>query len=125
MTTLTSQLGDQLASLTLKEAVALSRYLVKAHDIQPAKPTLVTQPDKRDEKIEPTVKTALTVKLTGVIGKRLSVIKALRQINSLELVAAKAALDELPFTVAVGLTLDEAKALKEQFEAAGAEVEVV
>ena len=124
MTTLTSQLGDQLASLTLKEAVALSHYLEEVHDIQPAKPTAVTQPGKQDKTVEPTVQSSFDVKLTGVTGKRLSVIKALRQITSLELIAAKNALDELPFTVAEGLSTEDAEALKNQFEEAGATVEL-
>ena len=64
------------------------------------------------------------VVLEGVGDKKIQVIKEVRGITSLGLKEAKALVDDTPQPVKEGVAKDEAEQLKEQLEAAGAEVEL-
>ncbi len=65
-----------------------------------------------------------TVVLKEVGGKKINVIKAVREVTSLGLKEAKDLVDSAPKPVKEGINKDEAEAIKKKFEEAGAKVEV-
>jgi large subunit ribosomal protein L7/L12 len=69
-------------------------------------------------------KTAFDVVLTGAGEKKIQVIKVVRAITGLGLREAKELVDGAPNPVKEGVTQEEADAMKEQLEEAGAAVEV-
>ena len=68
--------------------------------------------------------TEFTVVLKEVGGKKINVIKAVREVTSLGLKEAKDLVDSAPKPVKEGINKDEAEAIKKKFEDAGATVEV-
>jgi large subunit ribosomal protein L7/L12 len=72
----------------------------------------------------PAEQTEFDVVLSGAGDKKIQVIKAVRAITGLGLKEAKAVVDEAPKAVKEGVSKEEADAIKEQLEEAGALVEV-
>lgn len=72
----------------------------------------------------PAEQTEFDVILSGAGDKKIQVIKAVRAITGLGLKEAKAVVDEAPKAVKEGISKDEADAVKQQLEEAGALVEV-
>ncbi|MFB3125894.1 MAG: 50S ribosomal protein L7/L12 [Candidatus Acidiferrales bacterium] len=68
--------------------------------------------------------TEFTVVLKEVGGKKINVIKAVREVTSLGLKEAKDLVESAPKPVKEGINKDEAEAIKKKFEEAGAKVEV-
>ena len=69
-------------------------------------------------------KTEFDVVLKEVGGNKIAVIKAVREITGLGLKEAKALVDGAPKTVKEQASKEDADAIKEKLEAAGAEVEL-
>jgi len=69
-------------------------------------------------------KTELTVILKEVGANKISVIKAVRELTTLGLKEAKDFVESAPHTVKEGVSKEEAAAMKQKLEAAGATVEV-
>ncbi len=66
----------------------------------------------------------VTVTLTDVGGKKVAVIKAVREITGLGLVEAKGLVDKVPAAVKENIKPAEAEEIKAKLEEAGATVEV-
>lgn len=69
-------------------------------------------------------KTEFDVILADAGSNKIGVIKAVREATGLGLMDAKKLVEEAPKAVKEGISKDDAKALKEKLEAAGAKVEV-
>ena len=61
---------------------------------------------------------------TEIGPKKINVIKVVREVTSLGLKEAKELVESAPKAIKEGVAKDEAEQLKEQLEAAGAEVEL-
>jgi len=72
----------------------------------------------------PAEQTEFDVILSGAGDKKIQVIKVVRAITGLGLKEAKAVVDEAPKAIKEGISKDEAEAIKQQLEEAGALVEV-
>jgi len=123
------EIGDQIANLTLKEAVELSQYLEQVHGIKPASATVqhVPQPDQQPE-VKAPEKTEFDVILDGYEeSKKIGVIKVYREFSG---AAIKDAKDFIEAGVngnkplKQGVPKVEAEAMKAKFEAAGAKVSI-
>lgn len=68
--------------------------------------------------------TEFDVKLVGVPEKKLTVIKAVREITGLGLKEAKALVDEMPSDIKTQVSKEEADEIKSKIEDAGGTVEV-
>lgn len=68
--------------------------------------------------------TEFDVFLADVGGKKIKVIKAVRELTGLGLKEAKAVVDEAPGNVKEGLSKEDAEEMKEKLEEAGATVEL-
>ena len=69
-------------------------------------------------------KTEFDVILKDAGAEKIKVIKAVREITGLGLAEAKAVVDGAPKAIKEGISKEDADALKEKFEAAGAKVEI-
>ena len=119
-------LGDQLANLTLKQAVDLKEYLKSAYGIEPAAGGAVMMaagPAAAAEEKEE--KTSFDVVLKSFGDKKINVIKAIRElIPGLGLKEAKELVDGAPNTIKEAAGKDEAEDIKGKLEGAGATVEL-
>ena len=124
-----SSLGDQLAGLTLKQAVDLAAYLKEAHGIEPAAGGVMMAagaggaaaggaPAAAEEK------TTFDVVLKSGGDKKIQVIKVVRAVTGLGLKEAKDLVEGAPKTVKESLTKDEAEKLKKELEEQGVTVEL-
>jgi large subunit ribosomal protein L7/L12 len=69
-------------------------------------------------------KSSFTVELTNAGGKKIAVIKAVREVTDLGLKDAKDLVDKAPATVKENVPKEEAEQMKQKLEAAGAKVEL-
>ncbi len=120
-----SDLGDQLAGLTLKEAVDLGDYMKDTYGIEAAAGGAVMMAGPAGgaaEAEEEQTEFAVVVKSDG--GQKIKVIKVVREATGLGLKEAKEMVDNLPAKIKEGISKDEADALAEQLKEVGAEVEI-
>ena len=122
-----TELGDSIASLTLKEAVDLADYMKDAYGIEPAAGGAVMMAgagggDEGGGGAEE--QTEFDVILTAAGGNKIAVIKAVRGATGLGLKEAKELVDGAPKPIKEKVSKDEADKLAEELKEAGAEVEV-
>jgi large subunit ribosomal protein L7/L12 len=118
------ELGDKIASLTLKQAVDLKDYLKEAHGLEPAAGGAVMMAGPADGGGEAEEQTEFDVVLIAAGDKKIQAIKAVREATGLGLKEAKEMVDGAPKAIKEGLSKDEAESLAEKLKEAGAEVEV-
>ncbi len=114
---------EELSALTVLEAAELSKKLEEAWGVSAAAPVAVAAagaaPAAAAEE-----KTEFDVILTDAGSSKIGVIKVVREITGLGLTEAKAMVEAAPKAVKEGASKDDAKAIKEKLEAAGAKVEL-
>lgn len=120
-----TKIGDDIAGLSLKEAVDLADYMKDAYGIEPAAGGAVMMAgpagggdDADDEQTE------FDVILEAAGDNKIAAIKAVREATGLGLKEAKALVDAAPGPIKEKLSSDEAEALKAMLEEAGASVNV-
>ncbi|MAC18577.1 MAG: 50S ribosomal protein L7/L12 [Phycisphaerae bacterium] len=120
-----TKMGDEIAALTLKEAVDLADYMKDTYGIEPAAGGAVMMAagggDDADEAAE---QTEFDVILEAAGDKKIQCIKAVREATGLGLKEAKEIVDSAPKAVKEKISKDEAEALKTALEEAGASVAV-
>ena len=120
-------LGDQLAGLTLKQAVELADYLKTEHKIEPAAGGVVVQGGgggaAAPAEAEPE-KTTFDVVLKAAGDKKIQVIKEVRAATGLGLKEAKDLVEGAPKTVKEALSKEDAEKLKKEIEEQGGTVEL-
>ena len=121
-----SALGDKLVELTLKQAKELSDYLKDEHGIEAAAggAVVVAAAGGAGDAGAAEEKTEFNVVLTGFGDKKLNVVKEVKNITGQSLMDAKKLVEGVPATVKEGAAKDEAEAIKEKLEEAGATVEL-
>ena len=122
-----SKLGDEMAGLTLKEAVDLADYMKDTYDIEPAAGGAVMVAGGGggggDEGAEEE-KTEFDVILTAAGDKKIAVIKVVREATGLGLKEAKEIVDNAPKAIKEKASKEEADDLKAKLEEAGGGVEI-
>ncbi len=124
------ELGDKIASLSLKQAVDLTDYMKDAYGIEPAAGGGVVMaggmPGGGGEAAaeEEEEQTEFNVVLNGAGDKKIQVIKVVREATGLGLKEAKELVDGAPKPVKEGVPKEEADALAEKIKEAGGDVEV-
>jgi large subunit ribosomal protein L7/L12 len=120
-----SKIGDDIAGLTLTQAVDLADYMKDTYGIEPAAGGAVMMAGPAvggdggsDEQTE------FDVVLEAAGDKKIAVIKAVREITGLGLKEAKGMVDEAPKAIKEKVSEDEANAVKATLEEAGASVTV-
>ena len=121
-----NELGDKLASLTLKDAVELGKYLKDTYGIEAAAGGGVVMAGPAAAAAAPAEeKTSFDVVLKGSDpAKKISVIKVVREATGLGLAEAKAFVEAPGKPVKQGLNKADADKLKKPLEEAGATIEL-
>ena len=120
-----SKIGDEIAGLTLKEAVDLTDYMKETYGIEPAAGGAVMVAGGGDGGgAAEEEQTEFDVILEGPGDKKIQVIKAVREITGLGLKEAKEMVDNCPKPVKEKASKEEAEEIKTKLEEAGAVVNV-
>lgn len=120
------QLAEELVNLTVKEVNELAGILKDEYGIEPAAAAVaVAGPAAGGVESEAAAEqTEFDVILKAAGQSKLAVVKLVKELTGLGLKEAKAVVDEAPKAIKEKISKDEAEALKNQLEEAGAEVEV-
>ena len=118
-----TKLGDEIAGLTLKEAVDLTDYMKDAYGIEPAAGGAVMVAAGGDEG-GAAEQTEFDVILEAVGDKKIQVIKSVREATGLGLKEAKELVDNAPKAIKEKVSADEAEELKKALEESGATIAV-
>ena len=122
-----TKMGDEIAGLTLKEAVDLADYMKDAYGIEPAAGGAVMMAGPAgggDGDGGGEEQTEFDVILEAAGDKKIAVIKAVREATGLGLKEAKELVDAAPKAIKEKVSQDEANDLKGKLEEAGATVNV-
>ena len=119
-----TKMGDEIAGLTLKEAVDLADYMKDTYGIEPAAggAVMMAGGGGGDDAGEAAEQTEFDVILEAAGDKKIQVIKAVREATGLGLKEAKEIVDSAPKAVKEKASKEEAEALKTALEEAGATV---
>ncbi|CAL7963727.1 50S ribosomal subunit protein L12 [Alphaproteobacteria bacterium] len=127
MSVILQDIAEKLSGLTVLEAAELAKLLEEKWGVS-ASPVAVAAVAAQGAVAEAAAeKTEFDVNLLGLVSddKKLSVIKALREVDSkLTLPEAKALVESAPKPVKQGVSKEECKKTKDILEAAGAKIEV-
>ena len=119
------QLAEELVNLTVKEVNELAGILKDEYGIEPAAAAVaVAGPAAAAEGEAAAEQTEFDVILKAAGQSKLAVVKLVKELTGLGLKEAKAVVDEAPKAIKEKVSKDEAEALKNQLEEAGAEVEI-
>ena len=119
-----SKLGDEIAVLTLKEAVDLTDYMKDTYGIEPAAGGGVMMASGDGDGDAVAEQTEFDVILEACGDKKIQVIKSVREATGLGLKEAKDVVDSAPKAVKEKISKEEAEELKNLLEEAGATVTV-
>jgi large subunit ribosomal protein L7/L12 len=122
------KLGDEIAGLTLKEAVDLADFMKETYGIEPAAggAIMMAGPGGAGGGAAAAAEeqTEFDVILESAGDKKIQVIKAVREATGLGLKEAKDLVDGAPKPVKEKISKDEAGALKTKLEEAGGKVTI-
>ena len=120
------ELGDKIASLTLKQAKELSDYLKETHGIEPAAGggVMMAAPAAEGGAAAAAEKTEFDVVLTGFGDKKLNVVKVVKNITGASLMEAKKMVEGVPATLKEQASKEDAEKIKKEVEEAGGSVEL-
>ena len=120
------QFAEQLVNLTVKEVNDLAKILKDEHGIEPAAAAVAVASGGGGGADAPAAaeKTTFDVILKAAGGAKLQVVKLVKEITALGLKEAKDLVDGAPKPVKEGISKEDANAIKQQLEEAGAEVEI-
>ncbi|HDO27997.1 MAG TPA: 50S ribosomal protein L7/L12 [Bacteroidetes bacterium] len=117
--------AEQLVNLTVKEVNELADILKEEYGIEPAAAAVaVAGPAAAEEGAAEEVQTEFDVILKHPGQSKLAVVKLVKELTSLGLKESKELVDSAPKAIREGVSKDEADALANQLQEAGAEVEV-
>jgi len=123
-----TKIGDEIASLTLKEAVDLAEYMKDKYGIEPAAGGAVMMAAAGGAAgggaAAAAAQTEFDVILDNGGANKIQVIKVVREATGLGLKEAKDLVDGAPKPVKEKISKDDAEKLKTALEAAGAKVTI-
>ncbi|MEA1878078.1 MAG: 50S ribosomal protein L7/L12 [Bacteroidota bacterium] len=118
------KLAEELVNLTVKDVNELAGILKDEYGIEPAAAAVAVAGPAGDEGGAAEEQTEFDVILKAPGGAKLQIVKLVKELTGLGLKEAKAVVDASPKAVKEKVTKEEAEALKNQLEEAGAEVEI-
>jgi large subunit ribosomal protein L7/L12 len=120
------QLAEELVNLTVKEVNELASILKDEYGIEPAAAAVAVAGPAAGggEETAAAEQTEFDVVLKAAGQSKLAVVKLVKELTGLGLKEAKEVVDSAPKAIKEKVSKDEAEALKNQLEEAGAEVEV-
>ena len=121
------ELGDKIASLTLKQAKELSDYIKDEYGIEPASGggvVVAAGPAGEGGESAAVEQTEFDVVMTGFGDKKLEVVKVVKNLTGSSLMESKKLVESAPATIQEKVSKEEAEKVKEELEKAGASVEL-
>jgi len=119
------QMVEELSSWTVMEVANLVKELEEKWGVSAAPAAVaVAGPAAGGEAAPVEEQTEFDVELTEAGGKKINVIKAIREITQLGLADAKALVEAAPKVVKEAVSKEEAEDIKKKLEEAGAKVTV-
>lgn len=116
---------DDVSALTVLELSDLVKALEETFGVTAAAPMMMAAaPGGGGEAPAAEEQTEFTVMLTDIGAKKIQVIKEVRAVTSLGLKEAKDLVESAPVAVKENLDKEEAEAIKEKLQAAGATAEL-
>ncbi len=117
-----TKIGDEIAGLSLKEAVDLADYMKDAYGIEPAAggAVMMAGPAGGGDDDGGAEQSEFDVILEAAGDKKIAVIKVVREATGLGLKEAKALVDGAPAPVKEKVSKEEGDDLKAKLEEAGA-----
>ncbi len=120
-----TKIGDEIASLTLKDAVDLADYMKEKYGIEPAAGGAVMMAGGGGGDAPAAVEQSeFDVILKDAGASKINVIKVVREATGLGLADAKAMVDGAPKAIKEKVSKEDADKLKAALEAAGGKVEL-
>ena len=118
--------AEKLVNLTVKEVSELTTILKDEYGIEPAAAAVAVAAGGAGggDNAGGEEKTEFDVILKAAGGSKLAVVKLVKELTGKGLKDAKDLVDGAPATLKEAVAKDEANAMKDQLEAAGAEVEI-
>ena len=120
-------LAEKLVNLSVKDVNELANILKDEYGIEPAAAAVVSTAASSggsDSSEATEEKSNFDIILKSAGASKLAIVKLVKEISGLGLKDAKDLVDGAPTTLKEGVAEDEANAMKDQLEAAGAEVEI-
>ena len=118
------EIMSALKNMTVLELAELVKALEAEFGISAAAPVVAATAAPTEAVAPPEEKTEFSVILKDIGANKISVIKAVRELTSLGLKESKDLVESAPQTVKEGVSKDEAAAMKQKLEAAGATAEI-
>jgi len=116
---------EELSSWTVMEVASLVKELEEKWGVSAAPAAVaVVGPAAGGEAADAEEQTEFDVELTEAGGKKINVIKAIREITQLGLADAKGLVEAAPKVVKEAVSKEEAEEIKKKLEEAGAKVTV-
>jgi large subunit ribosomal protein L7/L12 len=130
MSTTTNEIIEKLKSITLLEAAELVSQIEETFGVDASAPVAggflaapLESAGSQKEVIEE--KTTFDIIIEDIPSdKRITVLKVIRNLTSLDLKQAKEAISQLPKPIKEGVSKEEAETAKQQLEEAGAKVKI-
>ena len=121
-----SKIGDEIAGLTLSQAVELADYMKETYNIEPAAggAVMMAGPGGGGGDDDGGAQTEFDVILESAGDKKIAVIKVVRAITGLGLKDAKDIVEGAPATIKEAISKKEAEEMTKQLEDSGAVVEL-
>jgi large subunit ribosomal protein L7/L12 len=120
----TEQMVEELSSWTVMEVANLVKELEEKWGVSAAPAAVAVAGPAAGAAEAAEEQTEFDVELTEAGGKKINVIKAIREITQLGLADAKALVEAAPKVVKEAVSKDEADEIKKKLEEAGAKVTV-
>lgn len=118
------EIGDKIATLTLKQAKELTDYLEEAHGIKAAAGGGGGGGAVAAAPVAAVEQTEFDVVMTSFGEKKLDVVKVVKDLTGASLMDAKKLVEGVPSKIKEKVSKDEATSLKTKLEAAGAKIEL-
>ena len=119
-----AEIVEKIENLTVLELADLSKALQDKFGVSAAAPMAAMAMPAGGAVAVAEEKTEFDVELQSAGDKKIQVIKVVREITNLGLKEAKELVDSAPSKVKEGITKEEAEAIRDKLQEAGAQVEV-
>lgn len=118
------EIVEKIENLTVIQLADLSKALQDKFGVSPMAQVAAVAAPGGGEAAAAEEKTEFDVELQSAGDKKIQVIKVVREITSLGLKEAKELVDGAPNKIKEGITKEEAEAIRDKLQDAGAQVEI-
>lgn len=119
-----TEIVEKIEKLSVLELADLSKALQDRFGVSAAAPMAVAAMPAAGGEAAVEEKTEFDVELLSAGDKKIQVIKVVRELTNLGLKEAKELVDKAPSKVREGVSKDEAEAVRDKLQDAGAQVEI-